>query len=57
MQRSSSRLVLVKEIADEEQHVDFMVSRELEDFPECLYGISPSHRVSFIVADVVIGRY
>lgn len=57
MQRSSSRLVLVKEIADEEEHVDFMVSRELEDFPECLYGISPSHRVSFIVADVVIGRY
>lgn len=47
----------MKEIADEEEHVDFMVASELKNLSKSLDGISSSNRVSFVVSDVVVSCY
>lgn len=57
MKRRSGGLVLVEEIADEQEHVHFVVSSQLQDFLERLDGVPTSHWISLIVADVIVCRY
>ncbi|KAI3487830.1 hypothetical protein L1887_48205 [Cichorium endivia] len=55
MERRSTRLVLVKQIASEQDEIHIVLHRELEDLLECADRVLPAHGVALHVADVVIG--
>ncbi len=56
MDTRPARLVFVKQVAGEEDKVDLVLSRELEDLAERVDAVLPADRVLFVVPDVVVGR-
>ena len=54
MQASPARLVLVKEVSSEEEHVDLVLDCELEDLLKGDEAVSPADGISFSVPNVVI---
>lgn len=50
------RLVLVEEIASEQDHVDIAFFRQAHDLMEGLPAVIATDGIAFVVADMVVGR-